>query len=77
MTLRRILAGCWFGCDQTHARDDRGRLILRCIDCGSVTRLLDTPLVQGPQHQPAEVPGKPRTKTFTKGLERFEKRKAG
>lgn len=49
----------WHG-ERTRTRDELGRYVLRCQDCGHDVRLLASEVrTDGPQHQAAEVPGKP------------------
>ena len=61
---------CWFGHgDTVRDRDDEGRLVLRCTECGKATRVLATAVVKGPLAQPAVVKGEPliQAKTVRQG----------
>ena len=64
--IRRLLYGCWFDHgDQLKTRDEKGQLVLACLECGSVTPVLETKEIRnGPQHVQEAIPGQPKTKTF-------------
>lgn len=49
---------CWFGHqDRIRERDDQGRLILVCLECGDVLRPLEAAAVIGPAHRQARDRG--------------------
>ena len=72
---RRLVSGCWSH-DQVRARDEQGRLILVCQNCGSIHRpALEAETLKGPAHQPADVLGQPKIKAVRASW--FERRKVG
>lgn len=54
----------WFcgvstGHTRVNGRDEHGKLIYRCVDCGHLQPVLASAVVTGPQSTPAAVLGKP------------------
>lgn len=76
MTWNWLIGGCWFSHEQITDRDDQGRLILRCLDCGAVQRpQLDAEIVLGPAHVQEPVRGTPKVKAVPEVW--FKRRKVG
>jgi len=69
-------------CETTFARDDQGRLVHRCVLCGSDVPVLGSAVVRGPKVVADPVLGQPRTKVMRYELEtpenvtRFERKGA-
>jgi hypothetical protein len=61
MTFARLFSPCllFAHAERIRERDDQGRMVLVCPQCGDVQRQLETRIIIGPQHQPARVPGAP------------------
>ena len=64
MTLKSLLF-CGFSCDQISTRNAKQELVYKCVRCGTEIPVLATAVIRGPQHEQAEVLGKPKTKVFT------------
>ena len=60
MRLLQLLSPCLFSHgDKLKTRDEEGRLVLQCANCGEVTRLLEQPVIKGPKHEVEPVKGAP------------------
>ena len=77
MTFWRTLSGgCWFSHEFIRDRDEQGRLILVCANCGNVHRPeLDAEVLKGPAHEPAEVLGQATGKAVKETW--FQRKKVG
>ena len=63
--------------DMIRIRDEHQRLALQCVDCGHVKVVLEGAVVKkGPQHNPADVLGKPTCKVIplARKADRFPRR---
>lgn len=74
--MMKLLSACfWSHGDRLRARDERGRLILKCQDCGHEQVVLETEVLKGPKHTPDAVAGQPAGKAVKASW--FGKRKVG
>jgi hypothetical protein len=60
MTLSQLLSPCVLGHgDMLRTRDAEGHLVLECVNCGHVTRVLQQQAIKGPKHTAVPVAGAP------------------
>lgn len=64
-----MIARLWHGCWLSHGhrywtRTESGVGVLRCENCNHDLPILATEAIKGPAHEPKEVRGQPKTRTF-------------